>query len=671
MNKHLKNIYGFNKFRDYQKDIINDILNHKDVIAIFPTGAGKSLCYQFPATFTGKKSIIVSPLISLMTDQKMHMKQQGISTVCLNSESDTNTNSRLLKTSNISTNKKNNSIENANLIYCTPEFLCANIEMFKKMKNDIIMFAIDESHIISEWGHDFRISYTKLGIIRKNFPGISIGAFTATATPNVIDDIFNILQLEDTNQYQISTFRDNMSIEIREKSSDILKDLNISENESTIVYTQSRKNAEKISNLLASHGIASKFYHGSMSKKDKNDAHRDFFQDKIKVIVCTVAFALGIDKSNIRKIYNYGPPCNIETYYQEIGRAGRDGLPCKVVLFQSDGDFALNQFLISKSCKFERKQKQLEIFYKYIQNTTHCRQVMIEYYFENGHLDGEIQNSPKCGLCDNCNQKEEKEDVNNANFSDIIDEAKLVVGLVNSLSINYGITKLINILKGSQKYQQTSFYFGRGSHHSVIWWKKIFSFLIQKKYLNRRMVRNYIMVFKGDISLPQSLFMKIKKEPLKNMVKFQKILAEFAFLENVSSSSIISEKILENIAKKSPSTLAELENVDGVNINFIEKYGNSFLTKKADRKSVGRNLSSKKISYELYKKNKSIEEIAYERKLTNLTIQNHVIDTIPKCDIDFSLLKLTEKDQMEIKKAIFKVGIDKLKPINDCIPNRI
>ena len=143
MNKHLKNIYGFNKFRDYQKDIINDILNHKDVIAIFPTGAGKSLCYQFPATFTGKKSIIVSPLISLMTDQKMHMKQQGISTVCLNSESDTNTNSRLLKTSNISTNKKNNSIENANLIYCTPEFLCANIEMFKKMKNDIIMFAID------------------------------------------------------------------------------------------------------------------------------------------------------------------------------------------------------------------------------------------------------------------------------------------------------------------------------------------------------------------------------------------------------------------------------------------------------------------------------------------------------------------------------------------------
>ena len=185
------------------------------------------------------------------------------------------------------------------------------------------------------------------------------------------------------------------------------------------------------------------------------------------------------------------------------------------------------------------------------------------------------------------------------------------------------------------------------------------------------MVKKYIMVFKGDIPLPESLFMKIKKEPLKNMVKFKKILGEFAFLEKVSSSSIISEKILENIAKNSPSTLSELENIDGVNSNFIEKYGNSFLTKKVDRKSSGSGGDSKRISYELYKKNMSIEEIARERTLTNITIQNHVIDTIPKCDIDFSFLKMTEKDQMEIKKAIFKVGRDKLKPIKECVPNRI
>ena len=416
MNKHLKSQYGFTNFRDFQKEIIEDVISGKDSIVIFPTGGGKSLCYQYPATYLNKKSVIISPLISLMTDQQLHLTHRGINCVCLNSE--TKTHRSLL------TSRPSYALEKANVIYCTPEFFANNLNLFKSLK-DICMFAIDEAHCLSEWGHDFRPSYRNLNIIKKTFPSIPVVALTATATPQVLDDIFEVLGLNLAHQYQLGTMRENLSINVREKSDDILSDLAINPDESTIVYTQTRKNTEKIYKLLISAGVKAGYYHAGLTPEHKHKTHTLFVRDEIKVMVATICFGMGIDKPDIRKVINYGSPCNLETYYQEIGRAGRDGMPSEVVMFHSDGDYGVNSFLIGKSDIHHVKSKLLNTFQKYILNVTKCRQVMIEHYFEHGNLDGDISDNGKCGICDNCTGVGLAKTVE----TDVIREARLIVGV--------------------------------------------------------------------------------------------------------------------------------------------------------------------------------------------------------------------------------------------------
>ena len=347
MHKHLKKCYGYNEFRPTQKSVIKDILKGRDVIVVYPTGGGKSLCYQFPATYTSKISIVISPLISLMNDQKLKLNSMGVKSICLNGETYSSSGNFPNKTK-----KLLQLFEDVSVVYCTPEFITVNIDIFTKIIDKICLFAIDEAHCVSEWGHDFRVSYRKLNMIKEHFPHIPLISLTATATPMVMQDIFDSLNYEEIVQYRLGTKRNNLIISVKQKGLSVLEDLNINQDESTIIYAQTQKETERIHDILKSGGIKSECYHGGMSSQDKDTSHNNFVQDKVKILVATICFGMGIDKPDIRRIVNYGSPQNIETYYQEIGRAGRDGKDSVVDMFYEEKDFQTNLILfLSKNTK--------------------------------------------------------------------------------------------------------------------------------------------------------------------------------------------------------------------------------------------------------------------------------------------------------------------------------
>lgn len=668
MRKHLKSYYGFSDFRDYQRNIIKDILDNKDAIVIFPTGGGKSLCYQFPATYLNKKSIVISPLISLMTDQQMHLTQRGIKSICLNSES-SKSQVKLLKSSD---SISSSTIHTANVIYCTPEYMISHIEMFKQIP-DICLIAIDEAHCLSEWGHDFRPSYRQLTILKKSFPSVSIIALTATATPRVLDDIFNTLDFNDANQYQLGTSRKNLSIHVKEKSKDILGDLDIKEDESTIIYTQTRKRAEKIHLLLESNGIKSGCYHAGMTSENKHKTHDLFIKDEIKVIVATICFGMGIDKPDIRKVVNYGSPCNLETYYQEIGRAGRDGMPSKVIMFYSDSDYVTNSFLLSKSTDFNKKLL-LNILQKYITNTTICRQTMIAYYFDHGNLEGVTSQAIKCNTCDNCTGTSNTTSAGVA--TNVVKEARLLLDLIKSLYSKYGVTKLISILHGSDVKFSNNVYYTTGKYMPIVWWKTLIRELLKEGYLESCVTSLFFAVISvGPKKMGETVIVNIPpvdNKLLHNRVsKYKMIRTNLANLNSISPYMIINDKVMIELASKNPSTLNQMFEIDGISNDFICKYGNFFLTKTTSKTSVkDKGENSKDVSFNMYcAENKSISDISIERGLKNTTIESHIVSKFGEniSLIDKNRLCLSKKVLHRISSAVLKVGQERLRSIKDVL----
>ncbi len=697
-NSHLKDTYGFNDFRPMQKDVIDTILSGKDVITIFPTGGGKSLCYQFPATSTGKLSIVISPLISLMTDQGLFLEHAGISSLVLNSQ--TYDESMEMEI--------DDKLEVCNIVYCTPEFLLNHgSEIFSFYLNRICMIAIDEAHCVSEWGHDFRPSYRKLNNLKTLFPNIPIAAFTATATPSVINDIKKVLAItnESGKTFIKSVRRPNLCLSVHHKS-DIKSDLVdiIDPEASTIIYCQTCKKCDEVYKVLCDNGLDKSkigIYHGKISSDTRNNVHKDFVGDKIKLIIATIAFGMGIDKPDIRHVINYGAPSNLETYYQEVGRAGRDGAPSHATLFYQKGDFAVNRLLASSSSNKEQRSLMLNMFEQYLSNTSICRQQMLGYYFKTGDIKSVSQSESKsCGICDNC-VGINTNSTNKVGYSqDLTKEVNLVLRLINSLSHNLGITKLVNILlgKGSnmEKFKHLS-QWGAGAYHNGDWWKSLVELIVTEKFLEKILFRSKFNLLaitsKGVHAIGDEHIMSVNYDMMLTEInkdvfdRLKQIRSALSKEKSIAPFMIVSDIVLIGIAKAKPKTLDELKNIDGISELFLTKYGEKFLSPKTIKIRVpGKSQSQSQStydskepnssaleSYSLFSCGKSISEIAAIRKLSQISIQNHICMVFEHdlSKINYQQIGLTSDIYEMIQKAIEKVGPTKLKPIKDLLPNDV
>ena len=389
----LHRYFGYSSFRPLQEDIIERICSNRDCLVLMPTGGGKSLCFQVPALLKSGTALVISPLLSLMKDQVDALCANGIEAATWNSSSSTNEEAFIFEACRNGTMK---------LLYVSPERLHTLLNKYL-IDIDWSLFAIDEAHCISNWGHDFRPDYTNLSALKSKFPKVPIIALTATADVNTREDIVKQLNLNDAQQFIASFDRPNLSLGIRGEIKKEVKDLEIvrfiqkRKNQSGIIYCSSRQKTEDLSRYLRNQGILSEHYHAGMEYQYRVRVQDNFIHDRTNVICATIAFGMGIDKSDVRFVIHYNLPNSIESYYQEIGRAGRDGMPAETQLYFSKSDFSLQRKYALQSGQIQLNLQKLGLLKEFVESTT-CRRKLLLHYFQETHPG-------KCGNCDSCLQE--------------------------------------------------------------------------------------------------------------------------------------------------------------------------------------------------------------------------------------------------------------------------
>ena len=582
--KILKKVFGYDEFRPLQAEIIDSVLNKQDALVIMPTGGGKSLCYQIPALIFSSLTIVVSPLISLMKDQVEQLAELGVSAVCLNSSI-----SRVEYGKNIGLIKQGK----ANLLYIAPETLLKPGTLDLLSSAGVCCLAIDEAHCISEWGHDFRPEYRQLAGVRSRFSDAACVALTATATPRVQQDIKNSLNIKSSNEYISSFNRENLFIRIVPKADPVDQTVSFIRqfpDQSGIIYCFSRRQVDDLSGILDRKGFSVRPYHAGLSDEDRKKNQELFIKDDVLIIVATIAFGMGINKPNVRFVIHYDLPKNIESYYQEIGRSGRDGLRSECMLLFSYGDIQKIKYFINQKPAHEKRVANihLQALLKFTE-TDICRRIPLLSYF------GEEYSIKTCGMCDNCTSDKKE-------LKDITVYAQKFLSCVKRTGEIFGAAHVVDVLRGSEskkvlKFEhQTLSTYGIGKDLTKKQWFDLSRQLLHKGFMTQDMEYGGLKltekawdVFKGEENVYGRLeadeIKVVKKRPTENITDFDEKLfdklrrkrKELADKAKVPPYVIFSDRTLIEISAFFPQTIKSLKNIYGIGEEKLKKYGFIFL----------------------------------------------------------------------------------------------
>ena len=698
----LKEYYGYDSFRERQEEIITSILDGKDVVTIMPTGGGKSICYQVPALILDGLTIVISPLISLMKDQVDNIKNMGIKSAYINSTLSENEIKSIL----------NDVIKNeVKILYVAPERLESTefLNLITRVK--ISQIAVDEAHCISQWGHDFRSSYRRISkFIDLLVYRPIITAFTATATEEVRRDIINLLRLNEPKIFITGFDRKNLKITIEKavvKKQYILDYINSSEGASGIIYCATRKDVDIIYEMLIANNIKGERYHAGLNDEERRLAQERFIYDQANVMVATNAFGMGIDKPDIRYVIHYNMPKSLEGYYQEIGRAGRDGEESECIMLFSPSDVQTQRYIIdigtSNGVRKEKEYAKLQTMVNLIYTQECYRKYILNYFGE--EYEG------NCNKCSNCDTEQSKEDKT-------IDAQK-VISCVYRVKRGYGVGMLVDVLRGSKNKKLLDLKLNEVSTYGIM---KEYSKDNLTEFINTLIALGYLN-YGGEypvVSLNNNSMEIVKgkrtvwiREHKINKASFtvdnelfeilRRLRHEIAVGEKVPPYMVFGDSTLKELSSRMPVDKEQMLEVSGVGERKYDKYGQQFIEKimnylnsnninhiwiskvKSDisieekKNNIEGSKNIKEKSYintvEMLRVCGSLRKTAGERELTLTTIISHVEKYISEGNsidfkIDFSDI-FNEQDEEIVKEVIKNVGFNKLKAIKEQVPSNI
>ena len=659
LHEHLQKHFGFREFRPLQSDIIRDVLAGSDSVVLMPTGGGKSICYQLPSVILDGITLVVSPLIALMKDQVQGLKANGIEAVFLNSSLTSDEKRKVVDRINSG---------RVNLLYVAPETIFSGsfISFLQSLKINLI--AIDEAHCVSSWGHHFRPEYRKLKMLKKIFPDVPTMALTATADRAVRSDIGELLGMNSPKTYISSFDRPNLSLAVlpgQKKWEQILRILRRHGKESGIIYCGSRKATETLAEKLQNYGYSAENYHAGMTGEEREGVQDRFIQGDTDIICATIAFGMGIDKSDIRFVIHYNMPGNIESYYQEIGRAGRDGLPAETVLFYSYRDVQTHMGFIREIDNEQYRKIQtakLNRMQEYAEAQVCRRKILLSYFSETVEED--------CGNCDVCK--------NPPKFFDGTIPAQMALSAVARTNEKIGVTTLVDILKGtySKTVNENSYNkiktFGVGRDITAFAWQLYIQQFIQqgileidyKDHYNLRLNDLSRKVLKGETRIKLVSYEVIKerkeeqKKPAMKKLDLKESINEsmYEYLKEVRNRiakekgmqpfRVFSNESLRDMCDQKPVDMQGFLEVHGVGEYKAEIYGKAFLKAIAEFQKGKSKGDTYKITHEMYVQGKSISEIAKERELQETTIYSHIAHLIAKGE-DIDVKELLSRDELD------------------------
>ena len=592
----LKTYFGYDSFRPLQEDIIRHLMDRKDALVLMPTGGGKSICYQLPALLSEGTAVVVSPLISLMKDEVETLCANGIAAGALNSNNDETENASLRRACMEGKLK---------LLYISPEKLLTEANYLLRDMH-ISLFAIDEAHCISQWGHDFRPEYTQMGILHQQFPQVPIIALTATADKITREDIIKQLHLNQPRVFISSFDRPNLSLTVKrgyqqkEKSKAILDFIARHPGESGIIYCMSRSKTETVAQMLQKQGIKSAVYHAGLSPARRDEAQDDFINDRVQVVCATIAFGMGIDKSNVRWVIHYNLPKSIESFYQEIGRAGRDGMPSDTLLFYSLADLILLTKFATDSGQQSINLEKLQRMQQYAEADICRRRILLSYFGENTTCD--------CGNCDVCKNPPERFD------GTIIVQKALSAIARSEQQIGTGI--LVDILRGNMSSEVTERgyhrlkTFGVGREVPARDWHDYLLQMLQLGYFEIAYnENNHLKITQSGTDIlfgrARTLLVTIRREEAVQTTRGRKRKAtvptkelplglpntesgelfealrilrkRLADQEALPAYIVLSDKVLHLLSASRPTTIEEFGNISGIGEYKKKKYGKEFV----------------------------------------------------------------------------------------------